>query len=303
MGTPEFSVPTLRALKDAGHEICAVYCQPPRPAGRGKKDRKSPVHEFAETQGIEIRTPKSLRNETRQAEFADLGADIAIVVAYGLILPEPILNAPSHGCLNLHASLLPRWRGAAPIQRAIMAGDTETGLGVMRMDKGLDTGPVCLEEKLTIDKNMTAGELHDELSARGGPLMVKALQLLETGDLECLPQSEDGVTYAAKIEKSEARIDFAQSAEDVHNLIRGLSPFPGAWFEVEQDGKRERIKILKARPVDGTGTPGDILDGHLKIACANGAIQPVRLQRAGKRPMDLDEFLRGFSIANINLRS
>jgi len=297
MGTPDFSVPTLRSLCDAGHEIQAVYCQPPRPAGRGKKDRKSPVHLFAEEMGINVLCPKSLRNDMRQAEFAALGADIAVVVAYGLILPNPVLDAPKFGCLNLHGSILPRWRGAAPIQRAIMAGDKESGIGVMRMEEGLDTGPVCLEERLEITADMTAGVLHDELSARGGPLMVRALEQLEKGELECRPQSDDGVTYASKIEKSESHIDFNRPAEEVHNHIRGLSPFPGAWFEVEHEGKRERVKILECRLIKGVGNgdhePGTIVDDQLTIACRHGSIIPTRLQRAGKKPMQRDDFLRG----------
>jgi len=293
MGTPDFSVPTLRCLIDAGHEIVAVYCQPPRPAGRGKKDRKSPVHMFAEDAGLSVHCPKSLRKEEPQSEFSAHNADIAIVVAYGLILPKPVLDAPKHGCLNLHGSILPRWRGAAPIQRAIMAGDTESGIGVMRMEEGLDTGPVCLEERLSLKPNMTAGELHDALSEAGGPLMVRALSQLEKGELECMPQSEDGVTYASKIEKSESHIDFNRPAQEVHNHIRGLSPFPGAWFEVEHEGRHERVKILECRMSDKSGAAGCILDDQLTIACAEGAIQPERLQRAGKKPMGREDFLRG----------
>jgi len=293
MGTPDFSVPTLRSLIDAGHDIVAVYCQPPRPAGRGKKDRKSPVHMFAEDAGLSVHCPKSLRKEEPQSEFSAHNADIAIVVAYGLILPKSVLDAPKHGCLNLHGSILPRWRGAAPIQRAIMAGDNESGIGVMRMEEGLDTGPVCLEERLGLKPNMTAGELHDALSEAGGPLMVRALSQLEKGELECMPQSEDGVTYASKIEKSESHIDFNRPAQEVHNHIRGLSPFPGAWFEVEHEGRHERVKILECRMSDKSGAAGCILDDQLTIACAEGAIQPERLQRAGKKPMDREDFLRG----------
>ena len=296
MGTPDFSVPTLRNLIQAGHEICAVFCQPPRPAGRGKKDRKSPVHLVAEGAGISVFCPKSLRNEKRQREFQALGADIAIVVAYGLILPKPILEAPPMGCLNLHGSLLPRWRGAAPIQRAIMAGDHESGINVMRMDEGLDTGPVCLEERMMLGPDMTAGELHDDLSERGAKLMSSAVDLLEKDELTCEPQPETGITYAAKIEKSEAHIDFTKTAIEVHNQIRGLSPFPGAWFKAERNGQTERIKILKSCLIDAEGTAGAILDDQMTIACGEGAIRPVLLQRAGKKPMDLASFTRGFEI-------
>ncbi len=296
MGTPDFSVPTLKGLIEAGHEIKAVYCQPPRPAGRGKKDRKSPVQTFAEKAGLPVLSPKSLKNEQRQNEFAAFRADVGVVVAYGLILPKAILDASRFGCLNVHGSLLPRWRGAAPIQRAIMAGDTETGVAIMRMDEGLDTGPVCLEKRMAIDANMTAGELHDELSQRGADLMIRAIGLLERGELSCSAQNQTGVTYAAKIDKSEARIDFARPAVEVHNLIRGLSPFPGAWFEAERDGGRERIKILKCEVVDAGGTPGNVLDDELAIACSEGAIRPVQLQRAGKKPMSLEDFTRGFEI-------
>ena len=297
MGTPDFSVPTLRDLIDAGHDIVAVYSQPPRPAGRGKKDRISPVQKFAEAAGLKVVCPKSLRKKEPQAEFASHNADIAIVIAYGLILPKAVLDAPTHGCLNLHGSILPRWRGAAPIQRAIMAGDSETAMAVMRMEEGLDTGPVCIEDRVPIAPDMTAGELHDELSDRGGPLMIRALEHLEMGELDCKTQSDAGITYAAKIDKSEAHIDFSRSAEDVHNHIRGLSPFPGAWFEIEHDGKRERIKILQCSQSAGSGEAGLVLDDQLTIACSTGAIHPTRLQRAGKKPMNVDDLLRGFPVA------
>ena len=250
MGTPDFSVPTLRGLIEAGHEICAVYCQPPRPAGRGRKDRKSPVHLFAEDIGIPVLCPKTMRSDERQAEFAAFEADLAVVVAYGRILPKSVLDAPHLGCLNLHTSLLPRWRGAAPVQRAIMAGDNETGVTVMRIDEGLDTGPVCLVDRVPIPPDMTTGELHEELSARGARLMIRAIELLEIGELECKTQSEEGVTHAAKIEKSEARIDWGRPAREVHNLVRGLSPFPGAWFQIDHEGKGERIKILKSEIIE-----------------------------------------------------
>ncbi len=239
MGTPEFSVPTLAEIVGAGHEVVAVYSQPPRPAGRGMAETKSPVQLFAEASGIPVFTPKSLRTAEAQAVFAAHQADVAVVVAYGLILPKAVLDAPREGCLNLHGSMLPRWRGAAPIQRAIMAGDSETAAMVMKMDEGLDTGPVCLAERIAIGPNMTAGELHDAMKLQGAGLMVRALAALERGSLHATPQPADGVTYAAKIDKAEARIDLSLPARDVHNRVRGLSPFPGAWIDVSarrQDG-------------------------------------------------------------------
>lgn len=296
MGTPDFAVPTLMEILSAGHEVVAVYTQPPRPAGRGMDERKSPVHLQAEMAGIPVFTPKSLRNAAEQEIFREHGADVAVVVAYGLILPQPILEAPSSGCLNLHASALPRWRGAAPIQRAIMAGDAETAVMVMRMDEGLDTGPICLAEQVAIGPNTTAGELHDELARIGANLMVRALAALERGSLDCTPQPEEGVTYAAKIDKAEARIDFTRPARDVHNLIRGLSPSPGAWFEAGPEGKRERIKVLRSELAEGQGPAGTILDDRLTIACGEGAVRLVLLQRAGRTPMSAEEFLRGFNL-------
>jgi methionyl-tRNA formyltransferase len=297
MGTPDFSVPTLAAIIAAGHQILAVYSQPPRPAGRGMADKKSPVHAFAEANVIPVRTPKSLKDATEQEAFAALGADAAVVVAYGLILPRPVLDAPRLGCFNLHASRLPRWRGAAPIQRAIMTGDTETAVAIMRMEEGLDTGPVFAAETVAIGPDTTAGELHDELARRGAPLMVRALSELEGGLLTATPQPAEGVTYAAKIDKSEAHIDFSRSARDVHNLIRGLSPFPGAWFEATPpSGARERIKVLRSTAVDGRGEPGQVLDDALAIACGEGAVRLVEVQRAGKRAMTAAEFLRGFAL-------
>jgi len=296
MGTPDFAVPTLAEIVGAGHDVVAVYSQPPRAAGRGMAARKSPVHTFAETADIPVFTPATFKDAAEQAAFAAHGADAAVVVAYGLLLPNGVLEAPRLGCFNLHASALPRWRGAAPIQRAIMAGDAETGVMVMRMEQGLDTGPVCLGEHVAIGGDETAGELHDVLAARGASLMVRALSALERGSLDCQPQPEDGVTYARKIEKAEARIDFSRPAHDVHNLIRGLSPFPGAWFEVGPEGKRERFKVLRARLADGTGTPGEVLDDALTVACGTGAVRLVELQRAGKRPMPAAEVLRGFAI-------
>ncbi|MGB3718995.1 MAG: methionyl-tRNA formyltransferase [Proteobacteria bacterium] len=297
MGTPEFAVPTLVEILAAGHDVVAVYTQPPRPAGRGMDERKSPVHLQAEQSGIPVFTPTSLKGATEQEVFRSHNADVGVVVAYGLILPKPILEAPAYGCLNLHASALPRWRGAAPIQRAIMAGDTETAVMVMRMDEGLDTGPICLAERVPIGSNTTAGELHDELARVGASLMVRALAALERGSLDATPQPDTGVTYAAKIDKAEARIDFSRPAAQVHNLIRGLSPYPGAWFEAGPAGRRERIKVLRSELVEGSGAPGTILDDKLTVACGEGAVRLVLLQRAGRKPMPADEFLRGFELA------
>jgi len=298
MGTPDFAVPVLSEILTAGHEVAAVYSQPPRPAGRGMSERKSPVHAFADGNGIPVVAPKNLKDEADQRAFARHRADVGVVVAYGLILPKRVLEAPRHGCLNLHASALPRWRGAAPIQRAIMAGDGETAATVMRMDVGLDTGPICLEERVPIGPDMTAGELHDFLAGRGARLMVRALANLERGTLQCQPQPAEGVTYAAKIGKDEGRIDFRRPAGDVHNHIRGLSPVPGAWIDVARGDKPERIKILRTSlakgPASGSAAPGTVLDGHLTIACGKGAVRVLQAQRAGKRPMTAEELLRGF---------
>jgi methionyl-tRNA formyltransferase len=296
MGTPDFSVPTLSEIVGAGHEVCAVYSQPPRPAGRGMAEQKSPVHRFADSVGIEVRTPVNFKAADERQAFAALEVDAAVVVAYGLLLPVTVLEATRLGCFNLHASKLPRWRGAAPIQRAIMAGDVETAAAVMRMEKGLDTGPVCLAERVAIGPDMTAGELHDELARQGAGLMVRALGALERDLLDCVAQPQDGVTYAAKIDKMEARIDFARPAPEVHNHVRGLSPFPGAWFEAEVNGKAERIKVLRTTLTDGTGAPGEVLDDRLAIACGAGAIRLEELQRAGKKPMRAEELLRGFAL-------
>lgn len=297
MGTPDFSVPALSEIVAAGHDVAAVYAQPPRPAGRGMEPRKSPVQRFAEAAGIPVHTPASLKGEAEQQTFAALGADVAVVVAYGLLLPKAVLDAPRLGCLNLHASALPRWRGAAPIQRAIMAGDTSTAMMIMRMEEGLDTGPVCLAENVPITADTTAGALHDRLSRLGGDLIVRALAALERGSLAATPQSGEGVTYATKISKEEARIDFARPAREVHNLVRGLSPHPGAWFEAGPEGKRERIKLLASTLADGAAAiPGTVLDGDLTIACGAGAIRIIELQRAGKKPMSVADFLRGFSL-------
>ena len=287
MGTPEFSVPVLNALHGAGHEIAAVYCQPPRAAGRGKKPRPSPVQARAEALGLEVRHPVSLKAPEEQARFAALNADIAVVVAYGLILPQPVLDAPRQGCLNIHASLLPRWRGAAPIHRAIMARDRETGVCIMRMEAGLDTGPVLLREVTPIGAGETTGALHDRLSAMGAALIVEALERLD--QLTPEPQPEAGVTYAAKIDKAETKVDWAWTAQEVDAHIRGLSPFPGAWTEIEG----ERVKLLRSAPGQGCGAPGQVLDDHLTVACGQGAVRLLRLQRAGRAAQDAEEFLRG----------
>ncbi|MER9397804.1 methionyl-tRNA formyltransferase [Mesorhizobium sp. M0615] len=302
MGTPEFSVPVLRAIAEAGHEIAAVYTQPPRAAGRrGLELTPSPVQREAERLGIEVRTPLSLKGEAEQAAFQALRADVAVVVAYGLLLPKAILEAPRLGCLNGHASLLPRWRGAAPIQRAIMAGDVETGMMVMRMEEGLDTGPVALVEKCAIEPDMTAGDLHDRLMNIAATLMVEALSRLETNTLASTLQAADGVTYARKIDKSETRVDWTRPAAEVHNHIRGLSPFPGAWCEADIGGRTERLKLLRSTLLEGTlsesmGESGGILDDRLTVACGSGAVRLVEVQRAGGKPAAAQEFLRGAKI-------
>ncbi|WP_256752432.1 methionyl-tRNA formyltransferase [Mesorhizobium sp. Mes31] len=297
MGTPEFSVPTLRAIGEAGHEISAVYTQPPRAAGRrGLELTPSPVQREAERLGVEVRTPVSLKGEAEQAALRALRADVAVVVAYGLLLPKAVLEAPRLGCINGHASLLPRWRGAAPIQRAIMAGDRETGMMVMRMEEGLDTGPVGMVEKCAIEPDMTAGDLHDRLMGVGAALMVEALARLERNTLIFAPQAVEGVTYAKKIDKSETRVDWNRSATEVHNHIRGLSPFPGAWSEIEIGGRPERLKLLRSVLTQGAGESGGILDDRLTVACGAGAIRLVEVQRAGGRPAAASEFLRGAKI-------
>ena len=289
MGTPEFSVAALDALVAAGHEICAVYSQPPRPAGRGKALRASAVQARAEALGIEARHPVSLKDAGAQAEFAALEADIAVVVAYGLLLPQAVLDAPKRGCLNIHASLLPRWRGAAPIHRAIMAGDAETGVCIMQMEAGLDTGPVLSRAVLRIGERETTGALHDRLAALGASQIVEVLAGLD--GLEAQVQPEEGVTYAAKIDKAEARVDWTRPAVEVDRLIRGLSPFPGAWCEA--DGAR--VKLLGSSVVDGPGAPGAVLDGF-RVACGAGAVQISRAQRAGKSAQDVETFLAGFAL-------
>ncbi len=290
MGTPEFAVPALDALVAAGHEIVAVYSQPPRPGGRrGKELTRGPVHVRAEQLGIPVRTPVTLRDAEAQAEFAALKADVGVVAAYGLILPRAVLDAPAHGCLNIHGSLLPRWRGAAPIQRAILAGDAETGIGVMQMEAGLDTGPVRLEERTPVN-GKTAGQLTDELAAMGARLMVLVL-----GDLNAfppVPQPEEGLTYASKVDKAETRLDFAQPADQVERQVRAFSPAPGAFFELNG----ERFRVLSAEVTGENGTPGTIIEG-LTIACASGAIRPLMIQRSGRGVMTSDELLRGVSVA------
>lgn len=290
MGTPDFSVPVLDALVADGHEIAAVYCQPPRPAGRGKKDRPTPVHARAMELGLEVRHPVSLKGADQQAEFAALGADVAVVVAYGLILPQAVLDAPHHGCLNIHASLLPRWRGAAPIHRAIMAGDAETGVCIMQMEAGLDTGPVLMREATAIGSEETTAQLHDRLSDMGAALIVQALRRLP--ELTADVQPEEGVTYAHKIDKAEARVDWTRPAAEVDRQIRGLSPFPGAWCEI--DG--QRVKLLASRLTEGTGPAGVVLDDSLRVACGDGAVELLRLQRAGKGAQDREVFLNGFPV-------
>jgi methionyl-tRNA formyltransferase len=294
MGTPDFSVAVLKALHGAGHEIVAVYSQPPRPAGRrGLELTPSPVHRAAEALDIPVLTPLNFKNADDVERFRAFGADVAVVVAYGLLLPQAILDGTRLGCYNGHASLLPRWRGAAPIQRAIMAGDVETGMMIMKMDKGLDTGPVALTGRIPIPIDMTAGELHDRLSEVGASLMVEAMGRLEAGNLPLTPQPEEGVVYAAKISKEETRVDFSRDGMAVHNHIRGLSPFPGAWFEADVGGKSERIKVLRSELSPSAGTAGEVLDDQLTVACGSGAVRLTRLQKAGGKPLDAADFLRG----------
>ena len=300
MGTPDYAAPTLEALHAAGHEIVAVYSQPPRPAGRrGLEVLPSPVHRTAEALGIPVFTPKSLKNDDEQAAFQALDTDAAVVVAYGLILPKAILDAPRFGAWNGHASLLPRWRGAAPIQRAIMAGDTKTGVMIMQMDEGLDTGAVALTESVEIAPTMTTGELHDCLAEVTAGLMVEAMARLQTEGLPVTPQSEDGVTYAAKINKAETRVDFTLAAQQVRDHVRGLAPSPGAWFELKTDDRSERVKLLATVEVDEASSgaaPGTVLDDKLKIACGTGAVQLLTLQKAGGKSLPAEDFLRGTAI-------
>ncbi len=294
MGTPAFAAVTLAALHAAGHVIAAVYAQPPRPGGRrGLETVKSPVHVLAETLGLPVRTPVSLKPEAEQSAFAALDADVAVVVAYGLLLPGAILGGTRLGCFNGHASRLPRWRGAAPIQRAIMAGDRETAMTVMKMDEGLDTGPVALERVIAIPDAMTGGELHDAMAVAGAELMVEALARLERDDLPLTPQPEAGVLYARKIDKAECRVDWTRPAAELHDLIRALAPTPGAWCEMTIQGVTERVKLLRAEPAPGAGTPGTLVGDDLSIACGDGAVRILVVQRAGGRPLLAAEFLRG----------
>jgi len=288
MGSPEFAVPSLNALVEAGHEVVAAYAQPPRPAGRGKADRKTAVHERAEELGIEVRTPKTLRDPAEQAKFRALDADLAVVAAYGLILPAPILEAPKGGCINVHASLLPRWRGAAPIQRAILAGDEVSGVTIMRMDEGLDTGPMLLKRELGI-RDKTAGQVTEELAKLGSAALLEWLYHPQRP----VGQPEDGVTYAKKIDKAEARIDWSRSAEEIERQVRAFNPLPGAWLEANG----ERIKLLDAAAgQDAPGEPGEVLDDCLSVACGSGYVRPLKVQRAGRAPMSAGELLRGFKI-------
>ncbi len=294
MGTPDFAVPALVALHEAGHEIACVYSQPPSRSGRGKKLRPSPIHAKAEELCITVRTPKSLRGEEAQAEFAALDADIAVVAAYGLILPQAVLDAPAHGCLNIHASILPRWRGAAPIHRAVMAGDDETGMTIMQMEAGLDTGPMLNIVRTPVGCK-TTGDLTKELAQLGADAMVKVLSNLPAFSPEI--QDDSAAIYAPKIDKAEARIDWSESADAIEAKVRGLAPFPGAWFEIEGANGSERVKLLLAEEIDGTGASGEVLDDEFAVACGTGAIRPLRLQRAGKPAMDRADFLRGNPVA------
>ncbi len=293
MGTPDFAVPTLVEIVGSGHEVVAAYTQPAKPAGRGMELRPSPVERQARQLGIPVFTPKTLRTAEAQDAFRAHEADAAVVVAYGLILPRPVLDAPNLGCFNLHASALPRWRGAAPINRAIMAGDAETAVMVMRMEEGLDTGAIAMSERLPIPPDATAGDLHDELARLGADLMVRALGALERESLTLTAQPQVGVTYAAKIDRAETRIDWRRPAREVHDHCRGLSPFPGAWFELAVDGSPVRVKVLRTTRADGSGKPGTVLDDALTVACGEGAIRIVELQRAGRQAMGVADFLRG----------
>jgi methionyl-tRNA formyltransferase len=293
MGTPDFAVPTFAEIVGSGHEVTAVYTRPAQPAGRGMAERPSPIALKAQRFGLPILTPNTLKGADAANVMRVHGADAAVVVAYGLILPKPILDVFPLGCFNLHASLLPRWRGAAPIHRAVMAGDRETGVMAMKMEEGLDTGPIAMAERVAIGPDTTTGDLHDKLARLGADLMLRTLAALERSQLQLTPQATEGVTYATKIEKSETRIDWTKSWSMVHNHCRGLSPFPGAWFEFGEAG---RIKVLRSTQGEGRGAPGTVLDDRLTIACGDGAVRLVELQRAGKQPMRADEFLRGMPI-------
>ena len=294
MGTPDFAVPTLLELVAHGHEFAAVYTRAPKPAGRGLKLQPTPIEQEARRLGIPVLTPTTLRTPEALEEFRAHNADAAVVVAYGMILPQAILDAPKLGCFNLHASLLPRWRGAAPINRAVMSGDAETGVMVMKMDVGLDTGDVAMAERLAITDKMTASDVHDALARLGADLMVRALAALERGTLQLTPQPDEGVTYAAKIDKGETRIDWGKSWQAVHDHCRGLSPFPGAWFELPGAG---RIKVLRTTRGEGSGPPGTVLDDRLIVGCGEGAVRLIEVQRAGKQPMKAEDFLRGSKVA------
>jgi methionyl-tRNA formyltransferase len=295
MGTPDFAVPTLHAVASHGHDVVAVYTRAPKPAGRrGLELTPTPVEREARKLGLPVHTPASLKGEEAQAAFKAHSADAAVVVAYGLLLPPPVLDAVPLGCFNLHASILPRWRGAAPIHRAIMAGDAETGVAIMKMDQGLDTGAMAMIERVPIGADTTTGQLHDRLASIGADLMVRALAALERGSLQFVPQPAEGVTYAKKIDKGETRIDWSKPWQTVHDHIRGLSPFPGAWCEFPDVG---RVKILRSTKGEGTGAPGTVLDGRLTVACGEGAVRLVELQKAGSKAMGAEEFLRGTAVA------
>jgi methionyl-tRNA formyltransferase len=297
MGTPDFGVPALVDIVGAGHTVVAAYTRAPKPAGRGMELTPSPVERRARAFGIPVLTPTTLKTVDAEATFRSHAADVAVVVAYGLILPPAILAATSRGAFNIHASLLPRWRGAAPINRAIMAGDAETGVSIMRMDEGLDTGPVAMSERVPIPPDLTAGELHDTLARLGGDLMGRALAALEKDALQLAPQSDQGVTYAAKIGKAETRVDWSRPWKTVHDHIRGLSPFPGAWCELPGDGAAARVKILRSTRGEGGGAPGTVLDDRLTVACGEGAVRLVELQRAGRQALRAEEFLRGAALS------
>ena len=292
-GTPDFAVPALDALVAAGHEIVCVYTQPPRAAGRGGKERRSPVHLAAVQSGIGDRTPSTLKDAQAQSDIAALDLDAAVVVAYGLILPKPILEAPRLGCINIHASLLPRWRGAAPIQRAILAGDRETGVTIMMMDEGLDTGPELLKGAVPIGPSTTGETLHDQLAALGARLIVEAVEGLAAGRLTPAPQAEEGATYAAKLTREEGRLDWTQPAVELERQVRAFSPWPGAWFQHDSD----RLKVIAAELAPGSGAPGSVLDGQLTIACGEGALRLSIVQREGRAPVDAAALLRGYPIA------
>jgi methionyl-tRNA formyltransferase len=296
MGTPDFAVPTLCEIVGRGHEVVAVYTRAPKPAGRGMALQPSPVEREARRFGLPVLTPKTLRTPEAEAVFRAHGADAAVVVAYGLILPKPVLDVLPLGAFNLHASLLPRWRGAAPINRAVMAGDAESGVMVMRMEEALDTGPIAMAERVPIAPDATAGDLHDALAPLGADLMVRALGALERGTLSLTPQAADGIEYATKVDKGETRIDWTRPWHEVHNHIRGLSPFPGAWFEIAE-GKPVRVKVLRSTRGEGAGPPGTLLDDRLTVACGEGAVRILELQRAGARPMKTEDFLRGTPLA------